>query len=198
VLDALGEAASKLRTELGESLATVQKFDVPLELATTSSLEPLQAYSLGVKAANEKGTATALPYHQRAIELDPNFATGYAAVGNDYKNLGRARAGQRLLHQGSAVAGTCQRAKILDHSGMVWNFWTERWRIWEWRVQTPWRRDFAGCGCRCRPRSGARRLQGFLRPLERRRPGHPHPEASQSGVRQIAVSAFKLQGWRFC
>ena len=55
VLDALGEAASKLRGELGESLATVQKFDVPLEQATTSSLEALKAYSLGQKAPHEKG-----------------------------------------------------------------------------------------------------------------------------------------------
>jgi hypothetical protein len=55
VLDALGEAASKLRTELGESLATVKKFDVPLEQATTSSLDALRAYSLGRKAKNEKG-----------------------------------------------------------------------------------------------------------------------------------------------
>ncbi len=88
VLDALGEAASKLRGELGESLATVQKFDVPLEQATTSSLEALKAYSLGGKARNEKGSAAALPYHQRAIELDPNFAMGYRAVGNDYYSLG--------------------------------------------------------------------------------------------------------------
>jgi eukaryotic-like serine/threonine-protein kinase len=63
VLDALGEAASKLRGELGESLATVQKFDVPLEQATTSSLEALKAYSRGD--------------YQRAIELDRNFALGY-------------------------------------------------------------------------------------------------------------------------
>jgi hypothetical protein len=62
VLDALGEAASKLRGELGESLATVQKFDVPLEQATTSSLEALKAYSLGRKASNEKGRRSpALP-----------------------------------------------------------------------------------------------------------------------------------------
>ena len=88
VLDALGEAASKLRGELGESLATVQKFDVPLYEATTSSLEALKAYSLGVKAYHEKGAAAALPYHQRAIELDPNFAMGYEAVGNDYSSLG--------------------------------------------------------------------------------------------------------------
>jgi eukaryotic-like serine/threonine-protein kinase len=87
VLDALGEAASKLRTELGESLATVRKFDVPLAEATTSSLEALKAFSLGRKVGNEKGPAAALPYHQRAIELDPNFAVGYAAVGGDYFNL---------------------------------------------------------------------------------------------------------------
>jgi eukaryotic-like serine/threonine-protein kinase len=85
VLDALGEVASKLRGELGESLATVQKFDVPLAEATTSSLEALKAYSLGEKAYQHG--ADALPYHQRAIELDPNFAMGYLAVGNDYSIL---------------------------------------------------------------------------------------------------------------
>jgi eukaryotic-like serine/threonine-protein kinase len=88
VLDTLGEAATKLRGELGESLATVQKLDVPLEQATTSSLEALKAYSLGLKADNEKGSAAALPYHQRAVQLDPNFAMGYRAVGNDYYSLG--------------------------------------------------------------------------------------------------------------
>ena len=87
VLDTLGEAASKLRGELGESLATVQKFDVPLA-ATTSSLEALKAYGLGRKASNEKGFAAALPHYQRAIELDPNFAMGYWAVGWVYSNLG--------------------------------------------------------------------------------------------------------------
>ncbi len=88
VLDALGEAASKLRGELGESLATVQKFDVPLAEATTSSLEALKAFTMARKAVNEKGAAAALPYAQRAIELDPNFAMGYEVVGNDYASLG--------------------------------------------------------------------------------------------------------------
>ena len=87
VLDTLGEAASKLRGELGESLATVQKFDVPLANATTSSLEALKAYSLGDKAFRDKGIAAGLPYHQRAIELDPNFAMGYWGVGDDYSHL---------------------------------------------------------------------------------------------------------------
>src|SRR5579862_1119686 len=88
VLDTLGGAATKLRGELGESLATVQKLDVPLAHATTSSLEALQAYSLGGKALNEKGPAAALPYAQRAIQLDPNFAMGYLAVAEDYFTLG--------------------------------------------------------------------------------------------------------------
>ena len=88
VLDALGEAATKLRGELGESLATVQKLDVPLAEATTSSLEALQAYSLARKAYNEKGAAAALPYDQRAIQVDPNFAMGYRALGINYLSLG--------------------------------------------------------------------------------------------------------------
>jgi eukaryotic-like serine/threonine-protein kinase len=89
VLDALGNAASKMRGELGESLATVQRFDVPLADATTSSLEALQAYSLGKRILREKGAAAALPYHQHAIELDPNFAIAYRALGGDYNSLGQ-------------------------------------------------------------------------------------------------------------
>ena len=88
VLNALCKAAAKLRTELGESLATVQKFDVPLAQATTPSLDALQAFSLGERTRREKGSEAALPYHQRSIQLDPNFAMGYATVGNDYATLG--------------------------------------------------------------------------------------------------------------
>jgi eukaryotic-like serine/threonine-protein kinase len=87
VLDALGEAASKLRGELGESLATVQKFDVPLAQATTPSLEALEAYSLARKASDEKGHIAAVPYDLRAVALDPNFAMGYRSLGDDYSSL---------------------------------------------------------------------------------------------------------------
>jgi len=93
VLLALGAAASRLRSELGESLATVQKFDIPLEDATTPSLEALKAFSLGEKARNEKGAAEALPYEQRAIQLDRNFALCYRILGGNYNalsQLGRA------------------------------------------------------------------------------------------------------------
>jgi eukaryotic-like serine/threonine-protein kinase len=87
VLAELGVAASKLRAKLGESLAGIQKFDTPLPEATTFSLEALQAFSLGRKVLNEKGPAAALPYRQRAIEIDPNFAMGYLVVGDSYRNM---------------------------------------------------------------------------------------------------------------
>jgi serine/threonine protein kinase/tetratricopeptide (TPR) repeat protein len=90
VLPALGELAGKLRGEMGESLATVQKFDVPLAEATTSSLGALKAYSLGQKAFREKGVE-ALTYYQRAVELDPNFAIAYRAIGLVYAYLGEPR-----------------------------------------------------------------------------------------------------------
>ncbi len=87
VLNVLGRAASKLRRELGESLATVEKYDAPLEQVTTSSLEALKAYSVGMKIYGEKGPAPALTYLQHAIELDPNFAMGYTLVGSYYASL---------------------------------------------------------------------------------------------------------------
>jgi eukaryotic-like serine/threonine-protein kinase len=95
VLDALGNAATKLRGELGESLATLQEFDLPLEQATTSSLQALEAYSTGVASFRGKGSAGALPYLLRAIELDPNFAIAYLALCTNYLELGEtARANQ--------------------------------------------------------------------------------------------------------
>lgn len=89
VLDALGMAASKLRGELGESLASVQKFDVPLAVATTPSLEALKLYSLGVKAFDEEGPPASLPYLQRVVQIDPNFAAAYRLLGLVYDGLGQ-------------------------------------------------------------------------------------------------------------
>jgi eukaryotic-like serine/threonine-protein kinase len=87
VLDALAKAASEIRNKLGESLSTVQKFDTPLEQATTPSLEALQAYSLGRKTAGEGDFAAAVPFFQRAISLDPNFALAYLSLGINYSTL---------------------------------------------------------------------------------------------------------------
>jgi serine/threonine protein kinase len=74
VLEALGETATKMRRQLGESLATIERFDVPLEQATTSSLEAFKAFALGTEERARSGDKTAIPYFERAIELDPNFA----------------------------------------------------------------------------------------------------------------------------
>lgn len=88
VLSEVGNAAAKLRGQLGESLASVQKFNVPMEQATTSSLEALQAFTAGGRAMFTKGPTAALEYDQRAIQLDPNFAMAYGAVAGEYGYLG--------------------------------------------------------------------------------------------------------------
>ena len=87
VLSALRKATSRLRTKLGESLASVQKYDAPVEQATTTSLDALKAYSLGVKMGNAQGYAAAIPYFKSAIDLDPNFAMAYAQLAVEYSNL---------------------------------------------------------------------------------------------------------------
>jgi serine/threonine protein kinase/tetratricopeptide (TPR) repeat protein len=87
VLDSLGEEASKLRGELGESLATVRKFDVPLAEATTTSLEALKLYSMAKTIWYTKGPAPAIPFYKRAIELDPTFAAAYAMLSQRYSDL---------------------------------------------------------------------------------------------------------------
>jgi eukaryotic-like serine/threonine-protein kinase len=89
VLKALGEASTKLREKLGESLKTVQKLDTPIEQATTPFLGALQAYSLGRKTMLGKADYTAaVPLFERSIQLDPNFAMAYANLGTAYHNLG--------------------------------------------------------------------------------------------------------------
>jgi serine/threonine protein kinase/Flp pilus assembly protein TadD len=101
VLKALGEAATKIREKLGESLASVQKYDAPAENVTTQSLEALQAYSLGYQAQMVKGNPTAaVSFFQRAISLDPNFAMAYARLGTNYSNL----------HQTSLAAENTRKA----------------------------------------------------------------------------------------
>ena len=91
VLDALGNVASQIRKKLGESLSTIQKFDTPLEQATTPSLEALQAYSLGVRkrqvTADDAGAAS---FFQRAIHLDPNFAMAHAMLFASYLERGES------------------------------------------------------------------------------------------------------------
>ncbi len=87
VLKSLDQAASSLRGKLGESIGSVQKFATPLEQATTSSLEALQAFSLGQAEHQRLEDAKAIPHLKRAVELDPNFAMAHATLGVAYNNL---------------------------------------------------------------------------------------------------------------
>ena len=88
VLKTISQTAIRLREKLGESLGSIQKFDAPIEQATTASLDALKAYSLGLEQANDGDYPKSLPFFQRAIELDPNFALGYLAVARNQQNSG--------------------------------------------------------------------------------------------------------------
>jgi serine/threonine protein kinase len=88
VLDALGKTASDMRRKLGESLSTVQKFNTPLQEATTPSLEALKAFSLGFQLHITAGDTSAIPFYKKAIELDSNFALAYAWLGLAYNGSG--------------------------------------------------------------------------------------------------------------
>jgi serine/threonine protein kinase/tetratricopeptide (TPR) repeat protein len=99
VLKTLDSAASRLRGKLGESVASIQKFATPLEQATTSSLEALQAFSLGQEAHQKLDDQAAIPHLKRAVELDPNFAMAYATLGVVYSNLTQDTLAQENLQK---------------------------------------------------------------------------------------------------
>jgi tetratricopeptide (TPR) repeat protein len=90
VLNALGDVTSRFREKLGESLASVQRYDANIEQATTKSLEALKAYSQGMVTRRTKGDADSLPFFRRAVEADPEFALAHARLGTVLNNLGQA------------------------------------------------------------------------------------------------------------
>ena len=92
VLDALGDASTKLRSKLGESLASIQKFDKPLGEATTTSLEALKQSTEASVRNNNGDFLGALEFSKRAVELDPNFAMGYRGLAVEYSNMGQQEA----------------------------------------------------------------------------------------------------------
>jgi tetratricopeptide (TPR) repeat protein len=110
VLTALGDASVRLRAELGETRSTVKKFDVPLEQATTSSLEALKAYSRAIRVGRSEGDMAALPLFKRAVEIDPSFALAYAQLGLVYSDLGET----------ALSADFASKAFILRGRGSEW------------------------------------------------------------------------------
>ncbi len=98
ILKSLGQAATSLRAKLGESLSSIQKFDTPLEEATTSSLEALKMFNLG-ETERVKSEVGSIPFYKKAIELDPNFAIAYARLGMVYSNSGEGESAMQYLKQ---------------------------------------------------------------------------------------------------
>lgn len=103
VLPELGKAGSRLRKRLGESLASIEKFDVPIQEATTPSLEALKAYSLGVDQRAHGAEKESIPLFERAIELDADFAMAYAQLGGAYRNLGESERASEYYQKAFAV-----------------------------------------------------------------------------------------------
>ena len=143
VLKALDQAAARVRRTLGESLSTVQKYDVPVEQTTTSSLEALQAYSLGLKSFQEKGDAAAMVFHKRAVELDPEFAMAYVALGASSVNLSQQAQGRAAFEKPYALrdrASERERYRItaeyfifvtgeVDKATLVYEQWAWAYRV---------------------------------------------------------------------
>jgi tetratricopeptide (TPR) repeat protein len=110
VLKALDQAAIDLRAKLGESLASVRKYDTPLEQATTPSLPALQAYSAAIQARRTSDDGSSIPLLERAIELDPSFAMAYSRLGVAYFGLAQfARA------QESSAKAFQLRSRVSEH-----------------------------------------------------------------------------------
>jgi len=139
VLGALGNAAEDIRRKLGESLASIQKFNTPIEEATTSSLEALKAYSLGTQARATQGEEPAAPFFKQAVSLDPNFAIAFATLGQVETNLGNRGMGIEYTKKAYSLrdrASETERFYIdshyhdnvtgdLEQGNQVYQLWTQ-------------------------------------------------------------------------
>jgi eukaryotic-like serine/threonine-protein kinase len=154
VLPALEKVGSKLRRELGESLGSIRQFNAPLEQATTSSLEALKAYSLGVQARTRGVEANAIALFEHAIELDPNFAMAYAQLSAVYSNLGETDKAADYTKRAFALrANLSEREKLYLTARYYTNVTgeidkaTETYELWSKIYPRDWR-PFNGLAAR--------------------------------------------------
>jgi len=115
VVDALGRVTAQLRSRLGESLPSIQKYNAPLEQATTASLDALNAYSMALVTWDKKGDHDSLPFFKKAVELDPNFALAYGGLATIYYNLGQgdlARASATRAYELRAHVTQAEKSSI--------------------------------------------------------------------------------------
>src|SRR5262249_30122101 len=119
VLGKLGEVVTALRRRLGESLASIQKYDVPVTEATTSSLEALKAYGLAIKTRYVRGDEASIPFFQKAIEFDPNFALAYAKLGVVSLNTGRVDDSRKYAQKAYEMK---DRVSEYERQYITWNY----------------------------------------------------------------------------
>lgn len=125
VLGSLGNASSEIRSRLGESLPSLQKYNAPLDQVTTSSLPALQAYSQATKALLEKGGTAPIPFLKRAIALDPNFAIAYTILGVTYNNVGELSLAAENLRKGYELRERTSESERYSISGLYYSLVTE-------------------------------------------------------------------------
>ena len=118
VLKALGTAANQIRNKLGESRFQLEKFNTPLEEATTSSLEALEAYTQAMKIRTQGGSA--IPLLKRALELDPNFARAYTLLGTVYYNLGQTTPAIENFNKAYELRGRVSEKERLQIEGVYY------------------------------------------------------------------------------
>lgn len=147
VIRALGRAASPLRARLGESLASIQKFDAPLEEVTTSSLEALKSFSAGEEYRAHGGAeGEAMRFYKRAIELDPDFALAYDRLAANYRNVGDLKTARQYATQAFARRGRVSEREKLAIASRYYqgeNRWEDFRDTLELRVRT-FPRDWYG------------------------------------------------------
>jgi len=128
VLSALGTATSRLRTKLGESLASVQRFDVALPKATTPSIEALHAYSLALYEGREVPRLEAIPHLKRAIELDPTFAMAHAQLSNVYANTGQSALAPEYSRMAFELR---ERVSERERFFISWRYYRDATQAWD-------------------------------------------------------------------
>jgi eukaryotic-like serine/threonine-protein kinase len=128
VLTSLGAATSRLRVKLGESLASIQKFDVRLPRATTPSLDALHAYSLALDEGREVPRLEAIPHLKRAIELDPDFAMGHALLSGVYANTGQSALAPAFSRKAFELR---DRVSERERFFISWRYYRDATQAWD-------------------------------------------------------------------
>jgi len=128
VLSSLGQAAARLREKLGESLASVQKFDVPLPRATTSSLEALHSYALALDQDRLVARTGAIPHLKRAIELDPEFALAQALLSGVYANANQSALAPEFARRAFALR---DRVSERERFFISWRYYHDATQDWD-------------------------------------------------------------------